>query len=472
MPRVIFHLDMDAFYAAIEQRDQPRLRGRPVIVGSPPTQRGVVCAASYEARKFGVRSAMPSVTAGRLCPKGIFVAPRLAHYREESRAIMALAAQTGAVIEPMSIDEAYLELSARYRDIEADAALYESVPLARKLKQTIFTERALTATIGIAANKLLAKLASDFQKPNGLTLVPERDKVAFLRPLPVRAIPGVGPVTERALRQAGLTTVGHVQDYPGDLRALAGSFGPKLKRFAFGEDDRPLEIGDAIKSVSSEETFARDTDDRRVLGACLRQQAAEISAELKARQLGARTVQVKVRYGDFKTLTRQLSVEEPLFEANAQAGPPSRPNSAWLFAGCACAAGLLTDSMRSGYPILLAAAILAGCARPKPRVDASAGRAASPPVNSAPLSPGTNAGAIVTLGGPRKGKVASVNADGRFVVLSFPIGSLPAFGTRLNIYRAGMKVGEVTVAKPQLDNNTVADITAGECQLGDEVRTD
>src|SRR5260221_14008889 len=125
MARVIFHLDMDAFYAAIEQRDQPSLRGKPVIVGSPPTQRGVVCAASYEARKFGVRSAMPSVTAGRLCPKGIFVAPRLAHYREESRAIMALAAQTGAVIEPMSIDEAYLELSALYRDFEADAALYE-----------------------------------------------------------------------------------------------------------------------------------------------------------------------------------------------------------------------------------------------------------------------------------------------------------------------------------------------------------
>jgi DNA polymerase-4 len=316
MPRVIFHLDMDAFYAAIEQRDQPKLRGRPVIVGSPPTQRGVVCAASYEARKFGVRSAMPSATAGRLCPKGIFVAPRMAHYREESRAIMALAAQTGAVIEPMSIDEAYLELSALYPNLEADAALFASAPLARKLKQTIFTERGLTATIGIAANKLLAKLASDFQKPNGLTLVPERDKVSFLRPLPIRAMPGVGPVTERALRQAGLTTVGHAQDYPGDLRALAGSFGPKLKRFAFGEDDRPLEVGDAIKSVSSEETFARDTDDRRVLRACLRQQAAEISAELKAKQLGARTVQVKVRYGDFKTLTRQLSVEEPLFEAS------------------------------------------------------------------------------------------------------------------------------------------------------------
>src|SRR5260370_26727748 len=305
MPRVIFHLDMDAFYAAIEQRDQPRLRGRPVIVGSPPTQRGVVCAASYEARKFGVRSAMPSVTAGRLCPKGIFVAPRMAHYREESRAIMALAAQTGAVMEPMSIDEAYLELSALYPNLEADAALFASAPLARKLKQTIFTERGLTATIGIAANKLLAKLASDFQKPNGLTLLPERDKVSFLRPLPIRAMPGVGPVTERALRQAGITTVGHAQDYPGDLRALAGSFGLKLKRFAFGEGDRPLEVGDAFNAATREETFARDTDDRRVLRACLREQAPEISAELKARQLGARTVQWNVRYGDFKTLTRQ-----------------------------------------------------------------------------------------------------------------------------------------------------------------------
>src|SRR6185369_7493910 len=393
MVRVIFHLDMDAFYAAIEQRDQPALRGKPVIVGSPPTQRGVVCAASYEARKFGVRSAMPSVTAGRLCPKGIFVPPRMAGYREESQKIMRIIAETGAVIEQMSIDEAYLDFSevveraASYSNLppklgsgtsnqftdetagwtdhgrsgppsplrkggeqsegsnentptdrslpltptlspseeerenispvlHCDEALYHAVPMARDLKRRIFMERRLTASIGIAANKLLAKLASDFQKPDGLTLIPERDKVLFLRPMPVRAIHGVGRVTEQILHQAGLHTVGDLQDYPGDLRALVGSWGPGLRQFAFGEDDRPLELGDEIKSISSENTFLRDTADRKVLRGCLREQADEISAKLKHKRLGAQTVQVKVRYSDFTTLTRQITVEEPISETN------------------------------------------------------------------------------------------------------------------------------------------------------------
>src|SRR5437867_1639848 len=154
MARVIFHLDMDAFYAAIEQRDQPALRGKPVIVGSPPTQRGVVCAASYEARRFGVRSALPSVTAGRLCPQGVFVRPRMERYREESREIMKLAAATGAVVEQMSIDEAYLELSSLCQAEDADASLRKSEALARDLKRRIRAERQLTATLGIAANKL------------------------------------------------------------------------------------------------------------------------------------------------------------------------------------------------------------------------------------------------------------------------------------------------------------------------------
>lgn len=332
MFRVIFHLDMDAFYASVEQRDNPSLRGKPVIVGSPPTQRGVVCAASYEAREFGVRSAMPSITAGRLCPKAIFVRPRMEHYREESRQIMAIVAQTGALIEQVSIDEAYLDLtevvgqasrlSAETDAIETgtpvlrdtDDCLLQAVPLAKELKQQIQIERRLTASIGIAANKLLAKLASDFNKPNGLTLVPERDKVLFLRPMPVRAIHGVGKVTERVLNQAGIGTVGDLQDYRGDLRALVGSFGPKLKQFAFGEDDRPLELGDEVKSISSEETFLKDTDDRAVLRKCLREQAAEISGKLKRRRLAAKTVQVKLRYGDFTTLTRQITVEGSITE--------------------------------------------------------------------------------------------------------------------------------------------------------------
>lgn len=319
MSRIIFHLDMDAFYASVEQRDNPSLRGRPVIVGSPPTQRGVVCAASYEARKFGVRSAMPSATAGRLCPKGVFVPPRMDKYRSESIQIMEILAQSGAEIEPMSIDEAYLEMTGVVpRDASIspnDEALYAAVPLAKELKRRILTERQLTATIGIATNKLLAKLASDFQKPDGLTLVPDRDKIEFLKPLPVRALHGVGRVTEEVLQDAGIKTVGDLQTYPGDLRALVGSFAARLKAFAFGDDDRPLALDDTIKSISNEETFLRDTDDRKILKKSLLEQAAEISARLQRKQLAAQTVQVKLRYGDFTTLTRQITVEEPITDA-------------------------------------------------------------------------------------------------------------------------------------------------------------
>ena len=316
MFRVIFHLDMDAFYASVEQRDNPALKGKPVIVGAPPNQRGVVCAASYEARKFGVRSAMPSITAGRLCPDGVFVRPRMDHYRQESREIMALVSQTGALIEQMSIDEAYLDLSAVCQADDADASLLRGEPLARDLKARIQAERGLTATIGIGSNKLLAKIASDHHKPDGLTVISEQDKVRFLRPLPVRALYGVGKVTEQVLHRAGIQTIGDLQDYPGDLRALTGSFGVRLRQFALGEDDRPLEFGEEVKSISGEETFLHDTDDRKVLRACLRTQAADIAASLKRRRLAAHTVQVKIRYGDFTTLTRQISVEEPLTEPN------------------------------------------------------------------------------------------------------------------------------------------------------------
>jgi DNA polymerase-4 len=314
--RVIFHLDMDAFYASVEQRDHPELRGKPVIVGSPPTQRGVVCASSYEARKFGVRSAMPSVTAGRLCPSGVFVRPRMEHYRNESRQIMEIVASTGAVMEQMSIDEAYLDFSALCQAEDADASVLQGLPFAQELKKRIATERNLTATIGIASNKLLSKIASDHHKPDGLTLISDTDKAQFLRPLSIRSLYGVGKVTEQVLREAGIRTVGDLQDYTGDLRALVGSFGPTLRKFSRGEDDRLLHLGDEIKSISAEETFARDTDDRTVLRTCLRAQAEDIAGRLKRRRLGAHTVQVKLRYGDFTTLTRQISVEDPLTEAS------------------------------------------------------------------------------------------------------------------------------------------------------------
>lgn len=315
MARVIAHVDMDAFFAAIEQRDNPSLRGQPVIVGSPPSQRGVVCAASYEARRFGVRSAMPSATAARLCPQGIFIPPRMEVYQAESRCIRRLLEETGGVVQPTSIDEAYLDWSALCPAQTPDEALQQAVPLARALKQGLRQQRGLTASIGLAANKLLAKLASDWQKPDGLTLIPEQDKVALLRPLPVRVLPGVGPATERLLHQAGLRTLGEVQDYPGDLRELLGAFGLTLKRFALGQDDRPLDLSDEVKSISCEETFLRDTADRPQLRSCLRAQAAEIADKLQGRRLAARTVQVKVRYGDFTTVTRQITVQDPVTEA-------------------------------------------------------------------------------------------------------------------------------------------------------------
>ena len=313
--RVILHLDMDAFYASVEQRDNPALMGKPVIVGSPPTQRGVVCASSYEAREFGVRSAMPSITAGRLCPRGIFIRPRMDAYREESRAIMRIVVETGAAVEQVSVDEAYLDLSEAHQRATQDESLLAALPLARELKQRIFAERKLTTSIGVAGNKMLAKLGSDFSKPNGLTLIPERDKVEFLRPLPVRSIHGVGKVTEQVLVNAGIKTIGDLQDFRGDLRALVGSWAPTLKRYAFGEDDRPLHLGDDPKSISNENTFLNDTDDRRVLRDCLREQSEDVARSLTRKRLEAQTVQVKVRYSDFTTLTRQISVEDPISDA-------------------------------------------------------------------------------------------------------------------------------------------------------------
>jgi len=316
MFRVIFHLDMDAFYASVEQRDNPSLKGKPVIVGSPPTQRGVVCAASYEARKFGVKSAMPSITAGRLCPKGVFLRPRMEAYRAESREIMAIVQElAGELIQQVSVDEAYADVSAPHQAATADACLELALPLAKQIKAAIHRRRQLTATIGIAPNKLLAKLASDFQKPDGLTLIRDSEKVEFLRPLAVRSLHGVGKVTEENLRRAGLETVGDLQNHTGDLRALVGSWGAELKRFAFGEDDRPLDLGDEVKSISSENTFPRDTDDRPTLRACLREQSEDVAQSLAKRRLAAYTVQVKIRYGDFTSLTRQISMEEPLTDA-------------------------------------------------------------------------------------------------------------------------------------------------------------
>ena len=317
--RVIFHLDMDAFYASIEQRENPGLKGKAVIVGGTPERRGVVCAASYEARKFGVRSAMPSSTAGRLCPQGIFIPPRIDFYREESRAVMAIVGSTGATIEQVSIDEAYLELTELYplEGKSHDELLELARPLGREIKNRIRSERGLTASVGIAGNKFLAKLARDLEKPDGLTLIRETGKAEFLRELPVRKIHGVGTATEKVLNGAGIFTIGDLQTYPGDLRTLVGAFSRSLANYARGIDERPLDLGDEIKSISSEETFERDTLDRTQLRQCLWTQAEDIATRLKRKRLLAVTVQVKIRYKNFQTLTRQLTVEDPMQDARA-----------------------------------------------------------------------------------------------------------------------------------------------------------
>ena len=300
------HMDMDAFFASVEQRDNPAFRGKPLIVGSPPDQRGVVCAASYEARKFKVRSAMPSRTAARLCLEGIFVRPRMEAYRTESARIMTILREFTPLIERVSVDEAYLDVSDHFATIEdADTAIEAARPMAAEIKRRIQHECQLTASVGISSNKFLAK-------PDGLTAIKDSDKVAFLRPLPVGAIHGVGPVTAQGLQALGLMTIGDLQDTAKPLEAVAGSFATRLRERAFGNDDRPIDLSDERKSISAENTFLNDTDSRPVLRAALKEMALDVSQTLAKHGLGALTIQVKVRYSDFTTLTRQLRVEEPV----------------------------------------------------------------------------------------------------------------------------------------------------------------
>jgi len=314
--RVIFHVDMDAFFAAIEQRDRPELRGKPVIIGSPPDKRGVVSTASYEARKFGVKSAMPSRTAGQLCPHGIFLKPRMGVYSVESKRIMAILTDLTPLVEQVSVDEAYLDVSACVREPDPAVAIAASRRLAQELKRRIFRECGLTASIGVGSNKFLAKVGSDFQKPNGLTLISEGEKKDFLRPLPVRAIPGIGPVSAARLNEFSLHTIGDIQACtPARLRSAVGSFAETLYALAQGEDGRELSFDEERKSVGSEYTFDVDTQDRVLLAETLSSLAQDVADTLAREGVTAATVQVKVRYADFTTLTRQVTFRDPVATA-------------------------------------------------------------------------------------------------------------------------------------------------------------
>jgi len=304
--RAILHVDMDAFYAAIEQRDNPALRGKPVIVGAGPNERGVVSASSYEARKFGVRSAMPSRTAYRLCPQGVFVYPDFKKYREASRQIREIFLSHTPIVQPISIDEAFLDVSG------AANTLPEAVEIAQKIKTDIQAKTQLTASVGVAPNKFLAKLASDLNKPDGLTIITDEDKVQVLAPLPVSKIWGVGKVTEQRLNECGIRTIGDLQRYPlNALQAHFGNMAGHLRSLALGEDDRDVETEEEAKSISSEHTFDEDTADLEQVKRCLLEQAEEVGWRLRRENLAARTVQLKLRYEDFTTLTRRKTLPTP-----------------------------------------------------------------------------------------------------------------------------------------------------------------
>ena len=302
MIRRILHIDMDAFYASVEQRDDRSLRGRPVAVGGQPDRRGVVAAASYEARAFGVRSAMSMARAVRLCPSLLIVKPDFARYKAASDAVFALFREVTPLVEPLSLDEAYLDVT--------DNAWGEPLAtvVARRLKARIREATGLTASAGVAPNKFLAKIASGWKKPDGLTVISPERVEAFLQQLPVDALWGVGPVTARKLRAHGIERLVDVRTVDAQaLRTLVGSLADWLQQLATGVDDRPVVANRETKSSGSENTYPEDLTDLRQIEAEVAEMARDAAAWLERRSLLARTVVIKVRYSDFTTLTRSHS---------------------------------------------------------------------------------------------------------------------------------------------------------------------
>ena len=299
----IIHMDMDAFFAAIEQRDHPAYRGKPVIVGGDPFGRGVVCTASYEARKFGIRSAMPSVQARKLCPKGIFVRPDFEKYQRASRTIMAVLRQHSELVEPVSIDEAYLDVTKHKFGIE------DPVIVASLIKQNISAVTKLTASAGVAPNLFLAKVASDLKKPDGLTVVRPEEVEDFLKDLPVRKIPGVGPVGEKELHDLGIQTCGQLAAKNRIfLVEHFGKWGHTLFERALGRDSREVEPDVPAKQYSEEETFPSDILDKKFLKLKLQEYARNIYEGLNERGQKGRTVVLKVKYNDFEQITRSKTL--------------------------------------------------------------------------------------------------------------------------------------------------------------------
>ena len=304
MQRWIMHIDMDAFYASIEQLDNPDLKGKPVIVGGG--DRGVVCAASYEARRFGVRSAVPMFQARRLCPQGVFVPVRMQRYKEVSQQIMAVLSRFSPVVEQASVDEAYLDASGLDR-------LYGPVrELGLAVKAAVFETSGLSCSVGLAPVKFLAKIASDMDKPDGLTILEPADVPGFLASLPASRIPGVGRKMLEVLHSTGVHTCGDVRRYPKDFwQRRLGKAGESLFDRAGGVDPRPVVPFEPPKSESAENTFAQDTLDRDILERWLLHQAERVGTSLRRQNLAGRTITLKVKYADFTSLTRAKTLAQP-----------------------------------------------------------------------------------------------------------------------------------------------------------------
>jgi DNA polymerase-4 len=307
----ILHVDLDAFFAAVEQRDRPELRGRPVIVGGRPGDRGVVSAASYEARRFGVRSAMPLRTAAALCPDGIFVPVRGDRYGEVSRAFMSLLRRATPQVEQISIDEAFLDVAGTF-------ALHGSPErIAKEVRRAIHDELGLTASVGVASTRLVAKIASDLRKPDALVVVPAGAEAAFLAPLPIWRLWGVGEHTRRALTDYGVRTIGDLAVLPTDvLRRRFGAHGVALAERARGIDPTPVGTEETARSVSHEHTFDEDTRDQEIIERTLLSLAEGVASRLRDGHVKAATVGVKIRDSAFATHSRQRTMSAPTDQAD------------------------------------------------------------------------------------------------------------------------------------------------------------
>ncbi len=300
---MILHVDMDAFYASVEERDRPELRGKPVIVGGTPEGRGVVAAANYEARKFGVHSAMSAARAIRLCPQAIVLPSRIDYYAQVSRQIQEIFFRFTPLVEPLSLDEAFLDATG------SETLFGGSVEIGRQIKTVIRDELQLIASVGAAPNKFLAKIASDLEKPDGFVVVDPDGVQEFLDPLPVGRLWGVGRVTGNAFERLGVRTIGDVRGLPLEvLQQNFGEHGQHLWELARGIDDRAVVPDRAAKSISHETTFARDIGDVELLRAWALELTEQVAQRLRRHQLRGRTVQLKVRFSDFRTITRATTL--------------------------------------------------------------------------------------------------------------------------------------------------------------------